>query len=385
MMHQARRIVVAVSTGLALLLAGAAPLQAAGETMYDYTKIPPFLEVGLNPNLLMLIDNSASMYDPAYAPADDNYCYDDAYDPSVAYAGYFDSTANSWYYHLGDYAPSGVLAWPAATYGNYGFYPWGVNAAANFCSNWSGYGTVYGSSDLCLMIDEIGASGPDPTNTVQKVNLVFAKGRYLNWLASSKFDVEKKILTGGKYSTTASNGVQMVAESRGCLEKRFIKQTPVTKGGVAHKATFGVRPPTGAEKAMAVTGDTAYNGAVSNTRIDIFPPTVAGFSFAPCQAAVDAWTDPATGLGTLKLKTTACMEAAGVSNITASHTAFNHILQECWYYKANGIWQPGAGTVNSLQSDCVKVYGTASGSVEPLPAGYKSPSSLQSIEVCSGR
>ena len=29
-----------------------------------------------------------------------------------------------------------------------------------------------------------------------------AKGRFLNWLMSSKFDVEKKILTGGKYDST---------------------------------------------------------------------------------------------------------------------------------------------------------------------------------------
>lgn len=344
-----------------LLLAGASPLQAAGEDMYDYTKIPPFIEVGLNPNLLMLIDNSASMYDPAYAPANENYCFAGvdgavsyaAYDGAVPYAGYFEPADDSWY----RYSRS-----------NERFVEVTAATAASACS--SATGDKYTAADLCLTVDGVNFTA------------FAAKGRFLNWLAASKFDVEKEILTGGKYDSTRG---QLVMESRGCLGSRFVKKVAVAKGGSTFYATFGIRPPSGYEKSL---DDVYYSPdfTVSNTRIEIFKPTTAGFSFSQCQAAIDAWTDPAIGLGTLKTLTTACLEAAGTSNLTDSSTAFNHILQECWYYKAHGTWQPGAGTVASLKSDCEKVYNAASGTVAPnIPLTYQTPGSLQATDVCNGQ
>ena len=56
---------------------------------------PPFLSAGVDPNLLLLIDNSASMYDLAYVNATGNYCNDDTYDNTDNYAGYFD--LDTWY------------------------------------------------------------------------------------------------------------------------------------------------------------------------------------------------------------------------------------------------------------------------------------------------
>ena len=42
--------------------------------------VPPFLAAGLDPNLLLMIDNSASMYDLAYVqPREEGYCYDGTY------------------------------------------------------------------------------------------------------------------------------------------------------------------------------------------------------------------------------------------------------------------------------------------------------------------
>ena len=39
--------------------------------------VPPFLAAGVDPNLLLMIDNSASMYDLAYVkPREQGYCYD---------------------------------------------------------------------------------------------------------------------------------------------------------------------------------------------------------------------------------------------------------------------------------------------------------------------
>ncbi len=42
--------------------------------------VPPFLAAGVDPNLLLMIDNSASMYDLAYVkPREEGYCYDGTY------------------------------------------------------------------------------------------------------------------------------------------------------------------------------------------------------------------------------------------------------------------------------------------------------------------
>ena len=51
--------------------------------------VPPFLASGVDPNLLLLIDNSGSMIDMAYVEAD-SQCFDDTYDPNTTYAGYFE-------------------------------------------------------------------------------------------------------------------------------------------------------------------------------------------------------------------------------------------------------------------------------------------------------
>ena len=48
----------------------------------------------------------------------------------------------------------------------------------------------------------------------------------------------------------------------------------------------------------------------------------------------------------------------GASNgiLADSMGAFNHALQECWYYNKHGEWQPGSGTVTSMKNDCEKLY-----------------------------
>jgi len=66
------------------------------------TGVPPFLSSGLDPNLLLVLDNSGSMLDSAYtdttysgpaktnSPANDGACVDNDFDPAKTYAGYFD-------------------------------------------------------------------------------------------------------------------------------------------------------------------------------------------------------------------------------------------------------------------------------------------------------
>ena len=49
-------------------------------------------------------------------------------------------------------------------------------------------------------------------------------GKILNWAAASKMDIQKSVLTGGKYD--AANA-ELIMEARGCQGKRLIKRLPV--------------------------------------------------------------------------------------------------------------------------------------------------------------
>ena len=59
-------------------------VQAAGCDCSKDTAEPPFLSAGADPNLLLMIDNSASMHDLAYSDegVDSVLCFDDTYDPA---------------------------------------------------------------------------------------------------------------------------------------------------------------------------------------------------------------------------------------------------------------------------------------------------------------
>ncbi len=53
------------------------------------------------------------------------------------------------------------------------------------------------------------------------VTTFIAEGNYLNWLSASKFDIQKQILTGGKYDAV---NTELIQETRGCVGRRFIKE-----------------------------------------------------------------------------------------------------------------------------------------------------------------
>jgi type IV pilus assembly protein PilY1 len=291
---------------------------------------PPFLAAGVDPNLLLMIDNSASMYDLAYVkPREEGYCYDgtytdglgnlvESYDAAVSYFGYFDATG--WYAY--DLAASQFVAKTAAQ-------------AGTICSS-----TKYANGGtVCIDIDE--------TVTPKVVTAFAATGNFLNWASASKLDIQKKILTGGKYDT--ANG-RMVMESRGCLGRRFVKKIGVneTSSGNSYYLTLGIRQPEYGEKADA-SDDT--------TRIEIFEVTTTGFNYGACQQALAELDGDNPNLGNLKTYVDDCMGYESSDKILAdSMAAFNHSLQECWYYNKHGEFQPGSGTVVSMKGDCEKLY-----------------------------
>ena len=205
--------------------------------MNNYCIIPPFIQESILPNLLLLIDNSASMYDLAYVTAG-TYCYDESYNNAAdpPYGGYFDTTATYQYNFTAKKFVSGAT------------FPGSCNVVKN--------------DYVCVNM-----TGTSPSRTV---DVFMATGKFLNWLTASKFDIQKQILTGGKYLEKAcsNNGSKsctadadcsggtcgsaqyLVGESRGCVGRRFVKMIKNSTTGVhvsdpviaAHAMRTGMQP-----------------------------------------------------------------------------------------------------------------------------------------------
>ncbi len=223
---------------------------AAAPVMSDYTAYPPFVDTGTTPNLLLMIDNSGSMYDISYVDEgnlptrDANYCYDQTYISTTTYAGYFEE--NSVY-----------------TY-NFTDNRFETGAFTIACSNEI-------SGELCLNI----VTGPP-----NSVNEFTVRGNYLNWMSASKLDIQKEILTGGKYDTLTN---EFISESRGCIGRRYIKEAltaDYVEGGVNTSlgVSFAINGPTNSLNLTAPSPG-------GQTSIEIFE---GNYNEGLCQAAVEA-------------------------------------------------------------------------------------------------
>ena len=314
---------------IAFILGVSAASESSASTMADYTSVPPFLTVGgVDPNLLLLIDNSASMYDLAYVD-DQGYCYDDTYDSSSTYAGYFDPGASYAYNLAGGQFEAKTAA-----------------QATAICSS-----ATYTNSDVCITMD-----------ATPSVTAFCAKGNFLNWATASKLDIEKEILTGGKYD---SANTRLVMESRGCLDRRFVKKVAVVDSSAStFYLTLAARPPADTEKVDA-SDDT--------TRIDIFNVTDTGFSNTACQSAIDEFQEESPNQGQIKQDIRECMSYnSSNKELANSMSAYNHAVHNCWYKDRHGVWPEGAGPTQSVMNDCTKIYeaGVDPAEITPDDWGY---------------
>ena len=225
-------------------------------------------------------------------------------------------------------------------------------------------GSKYSHSDLCVTV----ASKTVGTVTTPYLVTAFAaKGNFLNWATASKFDIQKSILTGGKYDaaeTYDEDNDFLVSENRGCAGRRFIKQLTMQDGS---KLTLAVGGPS-EEGRIDTTDDTS--------RIAILGVRTNGFDVSACQDAVDEMASEKPSLGNLKGYVDECLGYKTNPNIlTTSHASFNHSLQFCWYLQKHGDYQPGEGDTQSFQNDCVKIYANIPPStINPWDSSY----------VCSG-
>jgi type IV pilus assembly protein PilY1 len=334
------RIFIVVSM---VLVVTQVPTSAAVEHVASRrgTSEPPFLNYGVQSNLLMLLDNSGSMWDMAYVE-DVGYCTADDFDPDASYAGYFEE--ESWYKY-----DSGAEQFVGTTSAA------GDSAAAS--------GTRYYNVTLDVFLTIEAGADPAP----ETVTYFAAKGNFLNWAATSKFDIQKDILTGGKYDdlddALDSTG-QLVLENRGCAGRRFVKEIAVTTDGTdSFSITLAIRKPDDNEKSDADD---------NTTRIEIFTVTEDGFDDAACQRVVDAMADGSYTLGGTKQDVKDCLGYSEISNTagTESYAAFNHVMQFCWWHSKHGEWPND--NVNDMKNACEGIYdaGVPPGSLSPASTGY---------------
>jgi type IV pilus assembly protein PilY1 len=285
----------------------------------DYCAFPPFLPQEVAPNLLLEIDNSSSMYDLVYidegtVDREPFYCYDQTYSSLNDYFGYFIRTQAYLY-----------------NFANQRFEP--VGAVPVGC-------TKSIPNTLCLTVN------PGPPESVTQF---VATGNYLNWLTVSKFDIEKGILTGGKYDTVTG---ELVAESRGCVGRRFLKEAltaDYVEGGpnTPLAVTFTVKGP-----------DNLYNPTAPSvggqTYIQIFN---ADYNEGACQAAVELYADPTCNHQCRRVAAAACLDydIHDTSLPGKMKNVFIQAVQECWQYESDGTVGP-VDSVNTVKNFCPDIY-----------------------------
>ncbi len=320
----------------------------ASAAMQKYCSTPPFIPQTLRPNLLLMIDNSLSMYDPAYysttsytsSAAGIYPGYDNSYTDSKTYVGYFDNTT----LYKGNNGTAFVNDGNCSTFVAY--------TGAKTCS-------YINTSYLCISMD---AGLTDVTEFI-------ARGNFLNWLAISKMDVEKQVLTGGKYDSTYNI---LVGESRGWNGMRYIKS--VTVPG-ANQVTFSVRGPNNGDYPDLGSSD----GGTS--RIDIFK---GAFDASRCQEAIYQWLYG--NMGQAKNATADCMPDSGYGGDKTLPT-FNHTMQTCWSCGtpctvggSGGGTGIGTGDVSRVKNDCEGYYGTLSSA----PPDYEDANKLAAVCATTG-
>ncbi|WP_243371425.1 PilC/PilY family type IV pilus protein [Geotalea sp. SG265] len=238
-------------------------------------------------------------------------CYDTTYATATTYYGYFDPAAI--YSYTANNFASGATMPATCTYT--------AGTPAYFCVNTTGTGSA-------------------ETVVANSTGFV-ASGNFLNWLTMSKFDVEKKILTGGKFDTTAN---QLISESRGCGGREFLKSVT----GV--NLTFAIRGGTSGGIASTQSLATEYG----QTHIDIYAGV---YNADACLQAMNNWINVVSGtppnLGSFQNSTKSCLGAG--TTVLNPTSMWNHSLHNCYQGMTPGT--PSYSTnLNALENECKMVY-----------------------------
>jgi len=351
-----------LSQSLLLLLLLPLPVHAAA--LNDYCVVPPFIQEIAKPNLLMIIDNSASMYDLAYvdkgrkacsgdstlfcetdaacAAAGEGtctdferqpyYCYDQTYSSSNTYVGYFDEDKKYQY----DFS--------AQQFDEVGSIPAACAMAA--------------STDVVCKVRANVVHVNIDKGTSAATKYFYASGNYLNWITASKFDVEKQVLTGGKFvskvcsndsdkaclanadcgtgNTCGAAATFLQPESRGCVGQGYVKEA--LTADFVNYTDDSENTNVSLQVAFAVQGPAnPYNPSApasgGQTYINVFGGK--DYDFGKCQEAIEAVATgtnaeiktAVAGCLTSSVPTTGfCQQKTTQSCTTSSQCILNSIL-----------------------------------------------------------
>ncbi len=325
------KTVIRISLLLTLLIAfQAVPAQVQADPGNQYCVTPPFITAGIQPNLLLMIDNSSSMFDLTYVDKGcsscspvrkPNYCFDNTYKSQSCsnnaslscttanaeavcgtgntcnntYAGYFD-TASYYNYDIPNGRFTKISSFPA-----------------------SGDCTYYHANKFCVAVD---------ASTPPKVTKFSANGNYLNWLSASKFDVQKKILTGGKY-----DGADLVGESRGCVGQGFVKQPLSSNNGNYVEGGTNTPFPISLQIKGASTSFDATAPSNGGQTSVYFYKGSAPLNYEKCNEAINLLETTNSISNAVKTAVADCIGASGTTDLAGKgKQIFQQSLQECWQY-----------------------------------------------------
>jgi type IV pilus assembly protein PilY1 len=414
--------------------AGTASGGGGGTTpqMSDYCLTPPYIGAAIEPNLLLLIDNSASMYDLAYTDNTVYYycannpgtscttagttCSGTAYCLSSQITNTFTTTSPKSCTSAADCPLNGDLCKNSqctksnvtvttsvtnpvscssdatcssitagdtcnnkcistthscvdSTYNNTASYDGLFVQTASYCysskssnpfvtcSNspgWDEFDSPYPMPSTC----SIGGAGSlTPfvcinVNASNQITQFVASGRFLNWLSLSKFDLEKKILTGGKYDTFTAD---LVGETRGCSGRKFIKTVP----GLPN-ITFAVR----GGSTSGIDKITSQSTEYGQSYIEVYG---GQYNAAACIAAVNDWMNvTTTNQGPLQGDTNCCLTPGTKTsgcNASATLDAANQSIHDCfWYYNGHGL-----SNMQPIENTCINDWATTPANTITLP------------------
>ena len=274
---------------LTLLLAVLAPATLFADPGNQYCITPPFITAGVKPNLLLVIDNSSSMYDLAYADEGNKsgttitrepyYCYDSSYKSLVCSNNPLQSCTAA---NVATACGSATDTCDPNTYAGY-FNPT-TYYSYDFTNSYFSIVNTFPTSGCDKQIAGTLCVSFNTAVTPNKASTFVASGNYLNWLTASKFDVEKKVLTGGRF-----DGSYLLAESRGCVGQGFIKEA--LAGDFVNYASTGTDDNNQLGITFSVRGpfDSANPSAPSQgggTVIEIYR---GDYNAPNCQAAMKIW------------------------------------------------------------------------------------------------
>ena len=157
---------------------------ASAAVMSDYCQIPPYVIQNVPSNIMIVLDNSGSMYGFSY--------YDGMYTTSAADDKICDIGAGDEYPctctgdPCTDFTVGGTKVYP--TYKYYGYFN-------------PDYWYTYGSSKFTPTAPKTdsGITGARAKNAAEW------DGNFLNWLTMRRLDIIRKVMTGGKTTGTGAN------------------------------------------------------------------------------------------------------------------------------------------------------------------------------------